>query len=120
MSAAHVLALTLLWCGAAALLLAAAALTVLPTAWGRLHALAPASGLGVPLVCLGLAVDAGAGRAAVKLLFIGALTAVSGPVVTVAIGRTVIRTGGPEDTGTGTGTGSGTGGAGAEGGEPPA
>jgi multicomponent Na+:H+ antiporter subunit G len=115
MSGAHVLALTLLWCGAAALLLAAVALAVLPTAWGRLHALAPASGLGVPLVCLGLAVDAGAGRAAVKLLFIGALTAVSGPVVTVAVGRTVIRTGGPADTATG-----GTGEAGAEGGEPPA
>lgn len=118
MSAAHVLALVLLWCGAAALLLAAAALAVLPTAWGRLHALAPASGLGVPLVCLGLAVDAGAGRAAVKLLAIGALTAVSGPVVTVAIGRTVVRAGGPEAAGAGQ---AGTEGAeGAEGGEPPA
>ncbi|MGW5353173.1 monovalent cation/H(+) antiporter subunit G [Streptomyces sp. NPDC004031] len=93
MSATHVLALALLWCGAAALLLAAVALAVLPTAYGRLHALAPATGLGVPLLCLGLAVDAGAGRAAVKLLVVGALTAVSGPVVTIVIGRTMIRTG---------------------------
>lgn len=108
----HALALALLWCGAAALLLAAAALAVLPTAWGRLHALAPAAGLGVPLVCLALAVDAGAGRAAVKLLFVGALTAVSGPVVTVAIGRTMIRAGGPETAGPAE--------PGAEGGEPPA
>ena len=106
MSATHVLALVLLWCGAAALLLAAAAAAVLPTAYGRLHALAPAAGLGVPLVCLGLAVDAGAGRAAVKLLAVGVLTAVSGPVLTVAIGRTMIRTGGQD--------------AGAESGEPPA
>lgn len=98
----HVLALVLLWCGAAALLLSAAALAVLPTAYGRLHALAPATSLGLPLVCLGLAVDAGAGRAAVKLLFIGALTAVSGPVITVVIGRTMIRTGGraPDAAGT--------------------
>jgi multicomponent Na+:H+ antiporter subunit G len=101
----HVLALVLLWCGFAALLLSAAALAVLPTAYGRLHALAPATGLGVPLVCLGLAVDAGAGRAAVKLLFIGALTAVSGPVATVVIGRTIIRTGGEVPGGAGNGEG---------------
>lgn len=104
MSASHVLALALLWCGAAALLLSAAALAVLPTPYGRLHALAPATGLGVPLVCLGLAVDAGAGRAAVKLLVIGALTAASGPVITIVVGRTMIRTGAAPAAGTGTGT----------------
>lgn len=101
----HVLALVLLWCGVAALLLSAAALAVLPTAYGRLHALAPATSLGVPLVCLGLAVDAGAGRAAVKLLFIGALTAVSGPVITVVIGRTIVRTGGRPTGAAGSGEG---------------
>jgi multicomponent Na+:H+ antiporter subunit G len=115
MSAGHVLALVLLWCGAAALLLSAAALAVLPTAYGRLHALAPATGLGVPLVCLGLAVDAGAGRAAVKLLAVGALTAVSGPVLTVVIGRTMIRTGEQPAPAQDTRTGSGT-----RRGEPPA
>lgn len=105
MSATHVLALALLWSGAAALVLAAAALAVLPTAYGRLHALAPATSLGIPLVCLGLAVDAGAGRAAVKLLAVGALSALSGPALAVVIGRTMIRIGG-QDTGT-------------QGGEPP-
>ncbi|WUH89238.1 monovalent cation/H(+) antiporter subunit G [Streptomyces sp. NBC_00433] len=87
MTATHVLALVLLCCGCAALLLSAAALALLPTPYGRLHALAPASSLGVPLLCLGLAVDAGAGREAAKLLVIGALTAVSGPVTTIVIGR---------------------------------
>jgi multicomponent Na+:H+ antiporter subunit G len=91
MTATHGLALALLACGCAALLLSAAALALLPTPYGRLHALAPASSLGVPLICLGLAVDAGAGREAAKLLVIGALTAVSGPVTTIVIGRTMAR-----------------------------
>ncbi|SHM09411.1 cation:proton antiporter [Actinacidiphila paucisporea] len=89
MTATHVLALALLWCGCAALLLSAAALALLPTPYGRLHALAPATSLGVPLLCLALAVDAGAGRQAAKLLVIGALTAVSGPVTTMVIGRSM-------------------------------
>ncbi|MEW2516770.1 monovalent cation/H(+) antiporter subunit G [Actinacidiphila alni] len=82
-------ALILLAGGTAALLLSALALLVLPGPYQRLHALAPATVLGVPLVCLALAVDAGPGRAAVKLLVVAALVAVSGPVVTIAIGRTV-------------------------------
>lgn len=93
MTASHVCALVLMGCGCAALLLAALAVLVLPTPYARLHALAPASSLGVPLICLALAVDAGPGRTAVKLLFIGALTAVSGPVVSIVIGRTMARVG---------------------------
>jgi multicomponent Na+:H+ antiporter subunit G len=91
MTLSHVCALALLACGCAALLLAALAVVALPTPYARLHALAPASSLGVPLICLALAVDAGPGRTAVKLLFIGALTAVSGPVVSIVIGRTMAR-----------------------------
>jgi multicomponent Na+:H+ antiporter subunit G len=86
-------AVALLVCGAAALLLAALALLALPTPYARLHALAPAGSLGVPLICLALALDAGPGRAAVKLLFIGALTAVSGPVISIVIGRTMAQEG---------------------------
>lgn len=93
MDPGHVCALILLAAGAAALLLAALALAVLPTPYARLHALAPAGSLGVPLICLGLALDAGVGREAVKLLFIGAVTGVSGPVLTVVIGRTMAREG---------------------------
>ncbi|SDM76627.1 cation:proton antiporter [Actinacidiphila guanduensis] len=91
MDARHVCALALLTAGCAALLLAAAALLLLPTPYARLHALSPASSLGVPLICLALALDAGAGRQAVKLLFVGALTALSGPALTVVIGRTMLR-----------------------------
>jgi multicomponent Na+:H+ antiporter subunit G len=86
-------AVALLVCGAAALLLAALALLALPTPYARLHALAPAGSLGVPLICLALALDAGPGRAAVKLLFIGALTTVSGPVISIVIGRTMAQEG---------------------------
>jgi multicomponent Na+:H+ antiporter subunit G len=93
MHPAHLCALVLLACGTAALLLSALALAVLTTPYARLHALAPATSLGVPLISLALAVDAGPGRAAVKLLFIGALAAVSGPVTTMVIGRTMAREG---------------------------
>lgn len=89
MDVRHVCALVLLVGGMAALLLSAVALLVLPGPYQRLHALAPATTLGLPLICLALAVDAGPGRAAVKLLVVAALVAASGPVVTIAIGRTV-------------------------------
>ncbi|MYS23432.1 multisubunit sodium/proton antiporter, MrpG subunit [Streptomyces sp. DvalAA-14] len=99
MDVRHGFALALLFCGTAALLLSALALLALPTAYTRLHALAPASSLGVPLICLALALDAGGGREAVKLLFIGALTAVSGPVIAIVIGRTMAREGEAPDGG---------------------
>jgi monovalent cation/proton antiporter MnhG/PhaG subunit len=86
-NAGHVLAVAALVCGCAALLLSALALAVLPTPYTRLHALAPATSLGVPLISLALALDAGGGRQAVKLLLIGVLTAASGPALTIVIGR---------------------------------
>ncbi|MFJ8627038.1 monovalent cation/H(+) antiporter subunit G [Kitasatospora sp. NPDC093550] len=88
----HVLALVLLWAGTAALLLAALALVVLPGPYLRLHALSPAAGLGAPLVALALAVDTGPGRAAVKLLVVGLLSAVGGTVTTMAVARATLRT----------------------------
>lgn len=135
MGATHVCALILLAAGTAAVLLAAVALLVLPTPYARLHALSPASSLGIPLICLALALDAGAGRQAVKLLFIGALTAVSGPVLSIVIGRTMLREDaarahgpgdGPDigsdigsDNGPGNGNGRGSGDGDARDGEPP-
>jgi multicomponent Na+:H+ antiporter subunit G len=89
----HVIALTLLACGTAALLLSALALVVLPGPGARLHALSPSTTLGAPLVCLALALDAGPGRAAVKLLFVGVVSALCGPVLTAVIGRTTAREG---------------------------
>lgn len=83
----HDLALGLLGLGAAAVLLACFAVIALPGPFVRLHATAVASSLGVPLLALALAVDTGPGRGAVKLLVIGALVGVSGPVTTMAIGK---------------------------------
>ncbi|MFF8772592.1 monovalent cation/H(+) antiporter subunit G [Kitasatospora sp. NPDC015120] len=83
----HTLALVLLCAGAAALLLAAVGLAVLPGPYLRLHALSPAGTLGAPLVALALAVETGPGRAAAKLLFIGLLLAAGGTVTTMAVGR---------------------------------
>ena len=87
MSVRHAVALVLLTAGTATVLLSAVALVVLPKPFGRLHALSPATSLGVPLIALALAVQTGPGRAAVKLLAIGALIALGGPVTTMALGR---------------------------------
>ncbi len=87
MTARHICALVLLVLGVGVLLLSAAALLVLPRPYGRLHALTPATSLGMPLIAFALAVETGPGRGAVKLLLIAALTAVGGPVTTMAIGR---------------------------------
>jgi multicomponent Na+:H+ antiporter subunit G len=89
MDVRHLCALILLAAGTAAILLAAAGLLLLPTPYSRLHALPAASSLGIPLICLALALDAGPGRQALKVLFIGALTAVSGPALSIVIGRTM-------------------------------
>ena len=92
MEARHVIVLVLLFAGLAMLLLSAVALLVLPGPYQRLHALAPATSLGLPMLCLALAVDAGPGRSAVKFLVVAALAAVSSPVVGVAVGRTIAET----------------------------
>jgi multicomponent Na+:H+ antiporter subunit G len=83
----HDVALALLGLGATAVLLACFALIALPGPFVRLHATALATSLGIPLLVLALAVDTGPGRGAVKLLVIGALVALSGPVTTMAIGK---------------------------------
>lgn len=87
MSAAHALVLALLWAGVACVLVSALALHRLGGTFPRLHALAPASCLGVPLIAVAVAVDQGAGRAAVKTLVIGLLFAAGGTAGTVAIGK---------------------------------
>jgi multicomponent Na+:H+ antiporter subunit G len=97
-STRHVIAVVLLVAGTAVLLLSACALLVLPRPYAQLHALAPATSLGSPLIALALALDTGPGREAVKLLAIGALLAVSGPITTMAIGRVTVATDpGPEE-----------------------
>ncbi|MGW2560854.1 cation:proton antiporter [Streptomyces sp. NPDC001514] len=87
MEGADIAVLVLLAVGVAMLLLSAVSLVVLPGPYARLHALAPASVLGGPLIALAAAVDLGPGRGAVKALLIGALIAVGGTMTTMAIGR---------------------------------
>ncbi|MER7540912.1 monovalent cation/H(+) antiporter subunit G [Streptomyces sp. NPDC097704] len=93
MTPPHVVVLVLLWAGVAAMLLSAVAVLRLRGTLTRLHALAPASCLGMPLIAVAVAVDQGAGRAAAKTLFIGLLFAVGGTVTTIAVGRAAGRAG---------------------------
>ncbi|KQV17480.1 MULTISPECIES: monovalent cation/H(+) antiporter subunit G [unclassified Kitasatospora] len=90
MTPRHLAALVLLVAGVAVLVLTALALVVLPAPYLRLHALSCATSLGAPLVVLALAVETGPGRAAAKLLVIGALLAAGGTVTTMAIGRATV------------------------------
>ncbi|MCX3058571.1 monovalent cation/H(+) antiporter subunit G [Streptomyces beihaiensis] len=66
MTIRHLCVLALLFAGTGVLVLSAVCLVALPRPYQRLHALAPASSLGVPLVALAAAVASGPGRAAVK------------------------------------------------------
>ncbi|WP_369372524.1 monovalent cation/H(+) antiporter subunit G [Streptomyces sp. cg36] len=83
----HVVVMVLLWAGVGCMLLSAAALLRLQGTLMRLHALAPASVAGVPLIAAAVAVGQGLGRAAVKTLFIGLLFALGGTVTAIAVGR---------------------------------
>ncbi|MFK0160577.1 cation:proton antiporter [Streptomyces sp. NPDC090499] len=87
MTIRHVCALVLLAAGTGVLLLSAVGLVVLPGPFQRLHALTPASTVGVPLVALAMAVETGPGRAAVKLLVTAVIVAVGGAATAMAIGR---------------------------------
>ncbi|WP_372351688.1 monovalent cation/H(+) antiporter subunit G [Streptomyces sp. KL116D] len=87
MAIRHVCALVLLGAGALVLLVSVLAFVVLPRPFARLHALSPASSLGLPLVALASAVETGPGRAALKLLFIAGVAAFAGSVTTMALAR---------------------------------
>jgi multicomponent Na+:H+ antiporter subunit G len=102
MEARHAVVLVLLFCGLAAFLLSAVALLVLPGPYQRLHALTPATSLGLPLLVAALPWTPG--RAAVKFLVIGGLVAVTGPAVCIAIGRTVTEASAADPTASGAGS----------------
>jgi multisubunit Na+/H+ antiporter MnhG subunit len=55
--------------------------------YDRMHFLTPVTSLGAPLIGLALAVQDGATLTTALILFIVALLAVSGPVLTAATGR---------------------------------
>ncbi|MEU9716445.1 monovalent cation/H(+) antiporter subunit G [Streptomyces sp. NPDC047976] len=84
---AHLAAHVLLWAGVACFLVSAAALPFLPPGLARLHALAPAGGLGTPLIACAVALEQGLGRAAGKTLLIGLLLAAGSTVTTIAVAK---------------------------------
>ncbi|SEG84123.1 Na+/H+ antiporter subunit [Actinacidiphila yanglinensis] len=87
MSGTHIAVLVLLWAGVASVLLSVAALIRLRGPLMRLHALAAASCLGLPLLAVAVALQEGAGRAAVKSLLIGLVFAAGGTASAIAVGK---------------------------------
>lgn len=84
MSPVDAVAATLVAAGALVLAASSLALLVVRDTRARLHLVGPPAVVGAPLVVLGLAVDEGPSRAALKLLLVGAVVAVSGPLLTTA------------------------------------
>ncbi|MFD5461817.1 cation:proton antiporter [Kitasatospora sp. NPDC127059] len=99
MTPRHVIVLVLLWAGVGCVLLSAAAVLRLRGTLMRLHALAPASCAGLPLIAAAVALDQGTGRGAAKTLFIGLVFAVGGTVTTMAIGRAARQAGADDGSG---------------------
>lgn len=84
-------ALVLLILGLLAVMLAAAGLLIVPDRYDRLHFIAVAATLGVPLVGAAVAVDIGFTVPTAKVVLIVAVTALSAPVASAATGFAMRR-----------------------------
>lgn len=87
MTARHIAALVVLWCGVGVVGFSAIGALIVREFADRLHFLSPAAVLGAPLVIIGVAIDSTPGRTMAKLIFIAVLLAASGPVTAVATAR---------------------------------
>ncbi|MBO2460914.1 monovalent cation/H(+) antiporter subunit G [Actinomadura violacea] len=87
------LADTLTWAGTAVCVLAGLRLAATSGAAGRLHAVAPVTALGAPLLLAGLALRPWSSwHDVVKIAVIGVLLAATGPATVVTAGQAVART----------------------------
>jgi multisubunit Na+/H+ antiporter MnhG subunit len=92
------LADTLIWAGTAVCVLAGLRLAITPGAAGRLHAVAPVTALGAPLLLAGLALHPWSSwHDVVKIAVIGVLLAATGPATVVTAGQAVARAAAPGD-----------------------
>jgi monovalent cation/proton antiporter MnhG/PhaG subunit len=86
------LADTLTWAGTAVCVLAGLRLARTPGAAARLHAVAPVTALGAPLLLAGLALRPWSSwHDVVKIAVIGVLLAATGPATVVTAGQAVAR-----------------------------
>jgi multicomponent Na+:H+ antiporter subunit G len=90
MSAHGLLVGGLLGLGVGIQLLCALGLWVLRGPFERLHVLGPANGLGTVALVAAVALDTPAKDGGVKALLIGAVLAVTGPVLNHAVGRAAV------------------------------
>lgn len=91
MTALHVAGVVLQALGVAAVIGSALALLRAPSVASRLHALAPATSLGAPVLAVGTALRMGGVAAPLTALAIGALVALTGPAVTIATARAAAK-----------------------------
>ncbi|MFF0517634.1 monovalent cation/H(+) antiporter subunit G [Actinomadura nitritigenes] len=96
-TAMTLLADTLTWAGTAVCVLAGLRLARTPGAAGRLHAVAPVTALGAPLLLAGLALHPWSSwHDVVKIVVIGVLLAATGPATVVTAGQAVARADRPD------------------------
>lgn len=82
-----------------AVLLAGVGVLLAPRAVSRLHFLAAVTTVALPLFCLAGIVQQGVSSTSATLLLIGAIGALSGPVMSMAIGRLLVRRTASDDRG---------------------
>jgi len=87
----HAVAMVLLALGIAIMVFSAIGLLIVRNRYDRLHYVAPAATLGMPLIGLAVALDGGFAAATVKVVFIVVLTVLTSPIVSAAMGFVIRR-----------------------------
>ncbi|HLQ84768.1 MAG TPA: monovalent cation/H(+) antiporter subunit G [Salinisphaeraceae bacterium] len=83
--------MVLLALGIAIMVFSAIGLLIVRNRYDRLHYVAPAATLGMPLIGLAVALDGGFAAATVKVVFIVVLTVLTSPIVSAAMGFVIRR-----------------------------
>lgn len=91
MNALHVAAVTCFGAGVAVVVLTTVASLGVRRPEDRLHFLTPATSLGSPLVCLGLALENGWSLTTAQIVLVGVLVAITGPVLASAGVRVALQ-----------------------------
>jgi multicomponent Na+:H+ antiporter subunit G len=90
-NALHVAAVTCFGLGVALVVLTALASLRVRRTEDRLHFLTPATSVGTPLVCLGLALENGWSLTTAQIVLVGVLMAITGPVLASAAVRVALQ-----------------------------
>jgi monovalent cation/proton antiporter MnhG/PhaG subunit len=90
-STAHTAAVVLVVAGTVVIVMACLAALTVPDKYTRLHYATAITSFGGPLIAVGLSVDNGPNLTTASILLPAALLFFSGPILSAAIGRTLVQ-----------------------------